>query len=157
MQGNTEFTGGKKRGVLKIYLVGGWQMLLPRNLGFWRSILTSSGRMVGGVCCISVLLSKFPHWLVHSVCNRQSHVNLRRENWNLKMYHQYLAINWIDLIELVSRAQQMRELKQKKKQKLKPVTTIRKYTTWSNHAHLNEAFFTRLAALHEGQTLIYAK
>lgn len=130
--------------------MGGWQMLLPRNLGFWRSILTSSGRMVGGVCCISVLLSKFPHWLVHSVCNRQSRVNLRRENWNLKMYHQYLAINWIGLIKLVSHAQQMRELKQtkKKKQKPKPVTTIRKYTTRSNHAHLNEMFLTRFAAQH---------
>ena len=37
----------------------------PKNLGFWRSILTSSEKMVGGVCYISVLLSKSPHWLVH--------------------------------------------------------------------------------------------
>ena len=45
-------------------LVDGEQMLLPQNLGFWRSSPTSSEKMVGGVGFISVLLSKSPHWLV---------------------------------------------------------------------------------------------
>lgn len=46
--------------------VDGWQTWWPRSWGFWRSVLTSSERTAGGVCCISVLLWGSPHSLARS-------------------------------------------------------------------------------------------
>lgn len=108
-------------------------MLLPRNSGFWRSILTSSGRMVGGVCCISVLLSKFPHWLVHSVCNRKSHVN-HRENWDLRTHqNSILNLKGFDKTSLPYSADEVSQ----KPQKLRAVATVKKHSARSNLTGLN--------------------